>query len=103
MKDYDDTTQLKLNSTVLYTTIDEEAVILNTGSDKLYSVNGIGLSVLKLLESTPATIPTLLAHVMTHYNVEETICLRDVSIFIDRLIQEKLISIIDLNNENSPQ
>lgn len=96
MQTFSNITQFKINPDVVYTCIDDEAVIMGIQNDELYGANALATKIWQLLESKAMTIPMITRYVLERYDVEEAKCLADINTLLDKLLEDKLISIVDL-------
>lgn len=78
----------------LYSDLKDEAVILNLANGRYYGLNAVGVSIWKALLE-PATIGEIESTIMLEYDVDQETCSREVSAFLDKMAEEKLIDIID--------
>ena len=75
---------------VVSSNIGGSLALLDTRSDKYFSLNGTGATVWELLE-TPQTLPDLCHAVSTKYEIPEEACREDISEILTALHQEGLI------------
>lgn len=71
-----------------------EAVILSLKNGKYYGVNSVGAHIWKAIQ-TPNTIQEIQAGVMEEYDVDEVTCRQEVSSFLEKMVDEELVEILD--------
>lgn len=78
----------------LFSQLNDEGVILSLRNGKYYGLNSVGVSVwLNILEA--ATLAEIEAAVMREYDVDEETCRREVSSFLESMLNEELIEPVD--------
>ena len=82
----------QVNTEVLSSKIDEEAILMSFEAESYFSLNPIGSRVWDLLSKQAATIDELIVLLMEEFEVDETTCREDVQHFIDDMSTKKLIS-----------
>jgi hypothetical protein len=81
----------QVNSSVLSTTIDQEAVLMSIEQESYFGLDSIGTRIWELLSLKSATIDELTSILMEEYDVDENTCRSDVKAFIDDMSERKLI------------
>lgn len=71
-----------------------EAIILNTKNGKYYGMNAVGASILAKLQQ-PAAFDEIQTAIMSEYNVDESVCRREILSFLGRMEDVGLIDTID--------
>jgi hypothetical protein len=78
----------------LYSNLTDEGVVLNTRNGKYYGLKGAGVAIWSAL-AQPATIDEIRSMVVDQYEVDETKCELEIGGFLDQLIDEGLVEIVD--------
>ena len=78
----------------LFSQLNDEAVILSLKNGKYYGLNSVGVVIWTSIQ-TAATVVEIKAAVMSEYDVDEDTCRHEVSLFLDKMIDEELIELID--------
>lgn len=78
----------------LFSDLAGEAVILSLKNGKYYGVNHVGAAIWSAIQqkSSLAEIETVL---MQEYEVDEETCRSEVKSFLDNMIQEELVDVLD--------
>ena len=78
----------------LFSDLPEEVVILSLKNGKYYGVNQVGASIWSIIQQA-TTLADIESRLMDEYEVEETTCRAEVALFLETMIREKLINVID--------
>ena len=78
----------------LYSDLGGEAVILSLQNGKYYGLNPVGVTIWKLLK-TPSTIADIQRTVLSEYDVEPEIAAKEIATFLDMMVEEKLIKVLN--------
>jgi hypothetical protein len=78
----------------LYSELMDEAVILSMRNGKYYGLSGVGASIWRALRS-PSTFGEIKSSVMDEYEVGEDTCQREVLAFLQKLMDEGLVDVLD--------
>lgn len=78
----------------LYSDLNGEAVILSMKNGKYYGLNGVGRTIWTALKE-PTSLEAIRARVMSEYEVDEDICRREVLSFLQKMLGEGLIEVLD--------
>jgi hypothetical protein len=78
----------------LYSDLNGEAVILSMKSGKYYGLNGVGRTIWNAIRD-PARLAEIQTCVMREYEVDESTCCREVESFLQKMLDEELIEILD--------
>jgi hypothetical protein len=78
----------------LFSALAEEAVLLSLRNGKYYGVNHVGAAIWSILQE-PVTVSEIEAHLMNEYDVDEETCRSEVAEFLDKMIGEELIDVLD--------
>ena len=78
----------------LYSDLSGEAVILSLQNGKYYGLNPVGVTIWKLLQ-TPSTIADIQRTVLSEYDVEPEIAAKEIATFLDMMVEEKLIKVLN--------
>jgi hypothetical protein len=73
--------------------VKEETVMMSLKTDRYYALDAVGTEVWALLEQ-PTSLMDLCAALCAVFDVELTICLREVSSLVETLIGEKLVRVV---------
>ena len=92
MQTYNNNTSFKLSPDVVYTLIDDEAVLMSFDGENLYGANPMAAKILQMLDEKPMTISLISQHILANYDIEETECLPDVQEMIAMLFSQGLIT-----------
>ena len=85
----------RLNPEHLFSELQDEAAILNLATGKYYGINPVGVTIWKAMEKEQASTEVLEAAVLSEYNVDPGTCRVEVGAFLDRMVAEKLIEVVD--------
>ncbi len=78
----------------LFSDLAEEAVILSLRNGKYYGVNHVGAAIWSIIQQ-PVTLSEIESALMKEYAVDEPTCRTEVESFLDNMIREELIDVID--------
>ena len=95
MEKFTETTYFSVQPDVLYTMIDDEAVLMRGQDNTLYGVNAVATDIWQQLSTQPMTLQMLSAYLLEHFDVEANECFNDTTALLETLLEEKLIYIID--------
>lgn len=90
-----------INSNVLYSLIENEAVLMSIEEGYYYALDPVGTSIWNILTKHPSTLKELATQLMEEYDVDKETCMKDVQDFIDDMASKKLI--IPVEQENPPE
>ena len=79
---------------VLAANLADELVMMNLESSSYYGTNTVGNRIWELLEQ-PRTVSELCAALQAEFDVDDETCQRDVLPFIEKVVDEKLVSVIE--------
>lgn len=79
---------------VLATSLADELVMMSLESNSFYGTNAVGSRIWELLEQ-PRTVAELCVALQVEFDVDDETCQRDVLPFIEKAIDEKLVSVIE--------
>lgn len=85
----------KINSEILSSKIDEEAILMSIEEEFYFGLDSIGSRIWELLSIKPATVNELVVLLMKEYEVNEKVCREDVQQFIDKISIKKLILLVE--------
>lgn len=80
------------NTTLLGTHIDDELVMMDGERGLYFSLNPVGTQIWQLLE-TPKTSQELIQSLCHLYEITEAECQQDVSVFLEKMEEAKLINL----------
>lgn len=72
--------------------LDGEKAMMSVEEGKYYGLNSVGSRIWELLDR-PITVEDLVEKLMQEYQVDEDTCFREISIFLNKMGQERLISL----------
>lgn len=78
----------------LFSQLNDEGVILSLKNGKYYGLNAVGVSVWTAVQNS-TTLDEIESAIMLEYEVDRETCRREVTSFLDRMIAEELINIVD--------
>lgn len=78
----------------LFSTLADEAVLLSLRNGKYYGVNHVGAAIWSIVQQ-PVTLAEIEAHLMDEYAVDEETCRAEVAKFLEQMIGEELIDVLD--------
>lgn len=93
-----DENKFRASKDCLYTKLQEESVILSLKNGKYYGLNAVGVSIWQKLQ-TPVTFSEIRGTIQQEYDVDETVCDKEVSAFLEHLKEEGLVDGIDEASE----
>lgn len=88
------TDKLVRQEDVLASIVEGELVMMNIQSDSFYGANAVGTRIWELLEQ-PLTVAQLCSLLQEEFDVDDQTCQQDVLPFIQKIIDEKLVRIIE--------
>ncbi|MBP0011911.1 MAG: lasso peptide biosynthesis PqqD family chaperone [Roseofilum sp. SBFL] len=88
------TQKLVRNPDILASNLEDELVMMNIESDSYYGTNPVGTRIWELLEQ-PVTVSELCGLLQEEFDVDDQTCQQDVLPFIQKIVDEKLVSIIE--------
>ena len=83
--------KFKVNKNVIYTELDDEAIILDHERGIYFALNEVGMTVIEELTKGSRTVQRLLDLVLKEYDVEEDMAMEDLKLLLEHLLSEKLI------------
>lgn len=87
----DKSQKFRICKNVIYTELDDEAIILDHERGIYFALNEVGMSVIEELSKGSRTVKRLLEVVMSEYEVEEDMAMEDLVLLLEHLLSEKLI------------
>lgn len=78
----------------LYSDLNGEAVILSMKNGKYYGLNEVGRRIWNVIKE-PANLDEIQARILDEYEVDEETCYREVSSFLQKMLSEGLIEVLD--------
>lgn len=78
----------------LFSLLSDEAVILSLKNGKYYSLNSVGSSIWGAIQ-VPAKLSDIEAAILKEYDVDPQTCRREVILFLEKMVAEDLILMID--------
>ena len=78
----------------LFSDLTEEAVLLSLKNGKYYGVNHVGAAIWSIIQQ-PVTLSEIESSLMEQYEVDEETCRTEVETFLENMIREELIDVID--------
>lgn len=91
MSSVDFVTCFSINSSIECTFIDDEAVLMGEGDDTLFGLNAVGTEIFKQLQAQPLSLESIVKYLLQLYDVDESQCVADTTIFIESLFARGLI------------
>lgn len=88
------TNKLTINPDVVYTQIDDDIVLMGPADGMYYSINAVGSEIWSLLQTNPMSLNALCTQIRTTYNVDEEQCHSDTAMFIDTMVEQKMILVL---------
>lgn len=80
------------SSDAIYSTIDNEVVIMSMASDQYISLNDVASRIWELISEKPLTMEELVQTLLDEYEVEEAVCRMEVGAFLEELNDKGLVS-----------
>lgn len=80
-----------INPDIVYTLIDDEAVIMDIENDQLYAANMVATELLQLLEKTTLTIPMMQTYLTEQFEVGAAECLSDIELLMEAFLEKKFV------------
>jgi hypothetical protein len=81
-------------SNIIATDVAGEVVLLNPASWSYYDFDKVGTSIWTLLE-VPRSLPSLVEALMVDFNVDEARCRSDTKEFLDDMIGQGLVTVVE--------
>ena len=78
----------------LFSDLNDEAVVLSLKNGKYYGLNSVGVTIWSNVQEA-ATVTEIAAALMGEYDIDEETCRREVSSFIEKMLEEELIETVD--------
>lgn len=85
-------TLISRNPEQLFSTIDEEVVMLSVPNGEYYNLNSMGSYIWKKLE-IPMTLGDLITNLCEEFEVEEQLCLQETKAFIEGLKEKNIVQL----------
>jgi hypothetical protein len=85
-------TTVSRNPDIITSEIDGDMVMMSVSEGSFYGLNAVGAAIWHLLD-TPASIETIVAHVLEIFEVSEEQCQTDILIFIESMVSSKTLII----------
>ena len=79
---------------ILASVMEDEVVMMNLQTDSYYGTNAVGTRIWELLEQ-PLTVAELCQRLQEEFEVDDETCQQDVLPFLEKIIDEKLVRIIE--------
>lgn len=89
---FEDSTLVTATDDHLATELDEEVVILDSGTDTYYGLNTTGKQVWQLIQE-PRTVAEIRDHLVSEYDIDPDRCERDLQELLEKLREKGLIEI----------
>jgi hypothetical protein len=88
--------KLSLSAKAIARSIDDEAVVLDFGSDMYYGLNAAGAWIWeRLAQGAPVAMETLLAELVSEFEVDRQTAERDLDEFVSSLRSRNLVDVHD--------
>jgi hypothetical protein len=88
--------KLSLSTKAIARTIDDEAVVLDFGSDMYYGLNAAGAWIWeRLAQGGPVALETLLTDLVAEFDVDRQTAERDLNEFVSTLRSKDLVDVHD--------
>lgn len=87
-------TVLRRGDDVLASDVGDDVVMMDLEKGAYYGLQAVGARVWSCLEQ-PVAVKTICARLMGEYEVDETSCFRDVTGFLDQLLEEGLVTVVN--------
>lgn len=91
MDPLDMTTLFSLHPEIVYTLIDDEAVVMKSNNEQLFGTNQVATQLLKQLEIQPMSVEMMSNYLLAHFDVDEAQCLADTQRFTQALLDENMV------------
>ena len=88
----DFTKKITIPKTVFVQRVDDEMVIMDTQSENYFGLDAIGSQMWQILVKE-SSLKSLKKRILAMYEVEESVLERDIEIFVNELLKNKLITI----------
>ena len=79
----------------LFSEMNDEAVILSLKNGKYYGVNAVGVLTWKTIVHQNSTLDEIVSVVMSRYDIDQDTCRREITAFLDGMLNEELIEIVN--------
>lgn len=83
---------IQLEPSLLYSKIGDEIVLLTIESGKYFKVDAVGSRIWEMIKE-PMTIENLCQALTGEYDISSEECLKDITLFLERLQEDNLILI----------
>lgn len=84
--------QIKRNSCVKHTTVDEDIVILGPDDNVYYRLNRVGSRIWSMLELNELTLEAIADNIQRLYKISEEQALQDTTNFIELMMAKNILS-----------
>lgn len=78
----------------LFSDLAQEAVILSLKNGRYYGVNQVGSAIWSIIQQ-PMTVPDIESFLMNEYDVDEETCSTEVASFLETMMREELVDVLD--------
>ena len=85
---------LKRHPDMVFSHIDDEVVMMSIETGEYYGLNPVASIIWELLEK-PNTFNQLIELLMNEFEIDESTCQKDVTLFLNQLIEKKLVIPVD--------
>lgn len=85
-------THLQQNPDTLVAALGDETVMMSLSRNNYYGLDDVGSRIWQLL-AQPQTIPLLCTSLQQEFAVDAETCQRDVTIFVQKLVDEGLVAV----------
>lgn len=93
----DKSLKFKICKNVIYTELDDEAIILDHERGIYFALNEVGMTVIEDLSKGSRTVQRMLDTVLREFDVEEDMAMEDLELLLEHLLSEKLIREVQKN------
>ncbi|ATW28172.1 lasso peptide biosynthesis PqqD family chaperone [Candidatus Formimonas warabiya] len=91
--------KIQLETVIIQTTglvaadLDGEKAMMSVEKGKYYGLDATGSCIWELI-AKPVTVKEVIEALMDQYDVDETTCQKDVLVFLNKMVDEGLVSIV---------
>ncbi len=91
MNDITEKTYYKVNPEVVFTLIDDEAVLMGPSNEELYGTNPVATEIWRLLEEKPMSVAEISQFISEKYGIDKTQSDEDSKTYLQSLLEENFI------------
>lgn len=89
--------KIRLHPEVRFREIDGDGVLVHLDTGKTTVVNSVGIFLVRILHEQEMGWQELVGEMVNHYDIDQSIAEKDLTIYLDELVREQLVAEIGKN------